>query len=376
MPNRCWAPECKSNYYTDDPYFPVFKSPQDPELRKSWLNALHREHDNPPQVFYICIKHFQEQDVDLMFRFHDGVEIKYVKREKPILHKGAIPSILPGCPNYLSTKPIPASRFSHEAKDEELFSIARNLSLETLDVEGKMYRINCFSDLKEKLNSIYPDPWLVWFSQDNILNFLYPLKCVDGINIVASLIIDSTTAVRGYLYSKEIPLEIHSINDTRQIEPLLKEIANKIISSCKKPRDMITEATLLVHNAISVIESLPEDDTECDRILLPCLQFTICQLNNLCVSKHKRRYNTITQIVALKAHLISPTCYSFLQSLDCITLPHFNTIQRLYSSFWLENDYATFLQQATVNFTTLERNVVLQMDEIHVKAISLTKPEK
>ena len=117
------------------------------------------------------------------------------------------------------------------------------------------------------------------------------------------------------------------------------------------PRGMITETTLLVHNAISVIESLPEDDTECDRILLPCLQFTVCQLNNLCVSKHKRKYNAITQIVALRAHLISPTCYSFLQSLDCITLPQFITIQILYSSFKLENDYATFLHQATVNFT-------------------------
>ena len=128
MPNRCWAPECKSNYYTDDPYFPVFSSSQDPELRKSWLNALHREHVNPPQVFYNCIKHFQEQDVDLMFTFHDGVEIKYVKREKPILHKGAIPSILPGCPSYLSTKPFQHLDFLMKQKMKNYFLLLEILS--------------------------------------------------------------------------------------------------------------------------------------------------------------------------------------------------------------------------------------------------------
>ena len=60
------------------------------------------------------------------------------------------------------------------------------------------------------------------------------------------------------------------------------------------------------------------------------------QLRNLCIQKNRRRYTTITQIIRLKTHLISSTCYNFLLSLECIALPHFNTIQKLYSSFVLD----------------------------------------
>ena len=78
MPNKCWAPGCKSNYYTSDPYTPVFKSPEDPESRQAWINALHREHGNPPKIFYVCAMHFHERDIENMIRVNDGVEIKYI----------------------------------------------------------------------------------------------------------------------------------------------------------------------------------------------------------------------------------------------------------------------------------------------------------
>ena len=84
-PNKCWAPGCKSNYYPNDAYTPVFKSPEDPEIRQSWLNALHREHVNPPNTFYVCIKHFLKQDIDYTFRINDGLEIKYLKRDRHLL---------------------------------------------------------------------------------------------------------------------------------------------------------------------------------------------------------------------------------------------------------------------------------------------------
>ena len=62
MHNKGLDPACKRNYYATDPYNPVFKSPEDPKLRQVRLNALHREHDNPPKLFNVCVKHFHEQD--------------------------------------------------------------------------------------------------------------------------------------------------------------------------------------------------------------------------------------------------------------------------------------------------------------------------
>ena len=53
--------------------------------------------------------------------------------------------------------------------------------------------------------------------------------------------------------------------------------------------------------------------------------------------------------------------------MSCISLPHFNTLEKLYSSFGLENEFFPFLRQATHSFSIEQKHVILQMDEIHVK---------
>ena len=50
MPNKCWTPGCKRKYYPTDYYTLVYKSPEGPELRQAWINALHRDHGNPPKI--------------------------------------------------------------------------------------------------------------------------------------------------------------------------------------------------------------------------------------------------------------------------------------------------------------------------------------
>ena len=53
--------------------------------------------------------------------------------------------------------------------------------------------------------------------------------------------------------------------------------------------------------------------------------------------------------------------------MSCLSLPHFNTLEKLYSSFGLESDFFPFLKQATHSFSNEQKHVILQMDEIHVK---------
>ena len=67
-------------------------------------------------------------------------------------------------------------------------------------------------------------------------------------------------------------------------------------------------------------------------------------------------------------HLISPACYKYLEHMPCLSLPHFNTFEKLYSSFGLENEFFLFLRQATCSFSNEQKHVILQMDEIHVKS--------
>ena len=40
----------------------------------------------------------------------------------------------------------------------------------------------------------------------------------------------------------------------------------------------------------------------------------------------------------------------------------------MYASFGLENDFCTYLRNATSCFSPEERNVIVQMDEIHVRS--------
>ena len=54
--------------------------------------------------------------------------------------------------------------------------------------------------------------------------------------------------------------------------------------------------------------------------------------------------------------------------MPCLSLPHFNTFEKLYSSFGLENEFFLFLRQATCSFSNEQKHVILQMDEIHVKS--------
>ena len=80
------------------------------------------------------------------------------------------------------------------------------------------------------------------------------------------------------------------------------------------------------------------------------LHFIQCQLANVLVHKNKRKYNVITQAMALKAHLTSPSCYRYLQSLDCLCLPHVKTLQQLYSKIGLESDFKNPLEAIDSRF--------------------------
>ena len=54
--------------------------------------------------------------------------------------------------------------------------------------------------------------------------------------------------------------------------------------------------------------------------------------------------------------------------MSCLSLPHFNPLEKLYSSFGLDNDFFTFLEQSTQSFSPQQKHVIIQMDVIHVKS--------
>ena len=53
-----------------------------------------------------------------------------------------------------------------------------------------------------------------------------------------------------------------------------------------------------------------------------------------------------------------------------------NTLEKLYSSFGLENEFFTFLKLSIQSFSPEQRHVTIQMDEIHVKSDISYKGDK
>ena len=69
------------------------------------------------------------------------------------------------------------SRFSREDKEEELFTIVRNLSLETQGAEGKKFQVNSFLKLKDKFHSSIQILGLCGYHKMILyVNFIYPCK--------------------------------------------------------------------------------------------------------------------------------------------------------------------------------------------------------
>ena len=378
MPNNCSAPGCKSNYDPTD-RIPVFKMPQKPdELRHAWLRVLHRDDINELKVVYVCSKHFTEDEVETTHKVPNGDgSYREIPRNRPKLKDGAVPTILPGCPRYYSHHTATKrTRLSLEDKDDELLYQAVKLSLESDIEENEKFKIHSFHDLQAKLPLLsIASIWSTWYPDEYTLIIMRPRIDSCKIEVNSYLSVNFDLSVKLYHNGVNLPISIVTLCDVRQIDSLLNEISippsAPIISE-----DISTnfDNTSHIASAESHIQQVIDNmyDGKSDDDLVPCpevsrLQFVLCQLRNCLVPKRRRRYNVLTQILALKTHLISPASYHYLQSMSCISLPHSNTLKKLYSSFGLENEFFMFLKESTYSFSQEQRHVIIQMDEIHVK---------
>ena len=335
-------------------------------------------------TIFVCVKHFREEDIIKKFQIlqPDGTNDSIPRKKKKKLSDDAIPCIFPNCPFYLSlTQPKPV-RFSRDEKDAELFAEAIKQSLEKQVSDEERYKFYSFQQLKEKIKLLaLPEDWLLWNSDSNHLHFLKPAYLNDNLIIDYSMTNDTSLYVKAKSGSLPIPLTINIIHDTREIELLLNEIQNIRVPTpgheqlhTNQQNIHVREAATQLKYAISECDNLNEEsDTFSTHssfnygTIQQRLQFILCQLENSC--KTSRRYNVIAQVIALKMHLISPACYSYLQSLGCMCLPHPRNLLKLCSNIGIENEFSSYLETATTNFKSLQRNVIIHIDEIHIKSI-------
>ncbi|KAI6658772.1 hypothetical protein LOD99_15097 [Oopsacas minuta] len=332
---------------------------------------LYREGIRDLKNVFVCSKHFLDEEIQTSFSIHqpDGTYLEVPA--KPKLQKDAVPRFLPGCLLHLSSSSdtIPP-RFDRSLREQHLIDTAINESLLQYNQDKELFQITTLEDLVSKTkHSGLPNHWLVWSSDDNSFNLLKP--SITNNNLIAircSLTITETLHTMGFYEGIRIPLSLTQINDIRQLNDLLKEIENHSAptNSPETFQHHVREATGSIRKAIDSLSTGEESGNQ--QPLLSSLQFILCQLDNALIAKTMRRYNIETLVLSLKCQLISPVCYTYLQSLDCLSLPHLSTLKRLYSNFGLDSEFTNYLKQSVTQFNKWERNVVIQMDEIHVKS--------
>ena len=64
MPRMCSVYGCRGNY-KGEPYSPVVKCPDDPDIRKQWIDAMPNKRGSLEKLkeIWICRRHFDCQDI-------------------------------------------------------------------------------------------------------------------------------------------------------------------------------------------------------------------------------------------------------------------------------------------------------------------------
>lgn len=111
----CFVPGCTSGYSSNknntDRHF--FSAPKDATLRSLWNKAIPRADKELSTKSKVCDCHFHEQDIDKWYVHTINGNTVQTPRGKWSLVDGAIPSVFPNLPAYLS-KPPPKKRKRRE----------------------------------------------------------------------------------------------------------------------------------------------------------------------------------------------------------------------------------------------------------------------
>ncbi|KAH9383528.1 hypothetical protein HPB48_025100 [Haemaphysalis longicornis] len=152
MPNKCCVPRCRGNYKNGSKVR-IFRFPKDEELRQKWIRAIPRENYLPTENTRVCELHFHPEDITTETSYTDDSTGRTVTAPLPHarLLPGAIPSIFPDCPKYLTSQR--SAREAPEAKRLRLESSALQKALqqsaETFQHEVEEDRIQSLKDLAD-----------------------------------------------------------------------------------------------------------------------------------------------------------------------------------------------------------------------------------
>ncbi|XP_030760392.1 zinc finger protein 813-like [Sitophilus oryzae] len=149
MPFSCSVPNCRGNY-RGGPKVSAFIFPKNDELRKKWLTAIKRDNFTPTSSSRVCELHFRNEEVERSTKFYVTTgEALDVPLKVPRLKKGAIPSKLPGCPEYLSKQTTyrEGPELKKQKEENALFQKAVAESVASASTYDAVHSLSTFNEL-------------------------------------------------------------------------------------------------------------------------------------------------------------------------------------------------------------------------------------
>ena len=246
------------------------------------------------------------------------------------------------------------------------------------ETEAKFY-ISTLNCIHSKLHLVdLPVGWVIYQPNSATILFLKIQLYNEISTIEGSIIINEKSYCKAFdKETNKVQLSCHSLTDIRSLENIIHEVESfeiykneNVISSSTPWIQQVNNAIHNITNAINTLNptsSMSDFEPENNSLKIR-LNFLLDQLKYLIVDKHARRYSILTQVFCLKIHGISPACYRLIQASNCVILPHERKLLNLKNSIGLESEYTKILAEVASTFNDLKRDVILQMDEVHIRS--------
>lgn len=211
MVNKCCVPGFSSNYGSNKSgSVPCFTFPNDLTLRETWLKKIPRSNLEVTKHTVVCPKHFHDSDVikaDLLPGANGEPDI-VIPRKRFKLKNGAIPSVFPNLPVYLSeTKPKPrASPSKRRRRYEEAFNHEQEELLQN-------DKIASFSIFEEKIGN-----WLkqlrtvVYYCKKDYHILLYTISMANFSGPTINFCIDVNNSLEIKVWKNQVELQLTDLS--------------------------------------------------------------------------------------------------------------------------------------------------------------------
>ena len=324
--------------------------------------------------FQVCENHFQSGDIIWDTSHFDEKTGKKVSARlpKPRLRSGAVPSLLPNCPAYLSSashvRETPASKRARLEEKHIQIAMADSIAAHNQFKKDKSFK-NIEELTSKKLDFLDTSYWTL-VKREGYVHFCRILEPPEH-RIFLSLIINADCSVRAYAKGVEVKrlgdYKVPShVNDTIELEQVLDKLKTVDLALNSKE---FPNVILVLQLVISLLTNLLNEDSK----YFSAITF-ICEQLHLMTLK-RPDYSSEFVIFSSLLYNCSPQGYRLLRDSSYVILPSFSTIKRVLVSKNFspsieqqDENFLAYIRQKFKSLSPSDKTVNLLLDEIHLKA--------